>query len=499
MSSNTLHSSRTIEEPHGSLVFDQQGPMAASNIGTLMSLTGASRTQAQQFLEMAGGNMDQAINLFFEHGAESQAKRSRADPLAAGPAADPDEVRKPMKPKVERLVDAPQFTPGYAAYQTRLRNAEARFQEDLGGMFTMPRGLAFDGTFSEAKAHATRTARWLLVSVHDPAEFSCQALVRDVFRDETVIELIRSHFVLCQVHRNTPGAFEFEAYYTVPTLPHVAVLNPFTGEEIHLFKTLDVNTGEHFAAAVVSFLDKFSVPTTDAGALWELDDDDAADGDNGGAGDDDGADDDASADLPAARGKAPKLSRKPSVEEIAPPTHRSSSTSVARPSSTTSAPAGPAAAAAQPLRRARTQPGRPAPPPLAASARGRAVTQPEALDDDLDEDDEIVTIDSPDKRANVSPPLLAPRRECPPEPLATEKNANTIRFHFPENKKVVRRFRPTSPVEDLILFAASQGFAAPRFGLLMQFPKTNLSTLPPASSLAELKIGNTNVFIHEND
>eukprot|EP00048_Salpingoeca_helianthica_P005264 m.86084 g.86084 ORF g.86084 m.86084 type:complete len:466 (+) comp13534_c0_seq3:28-1425(+) len=464
----------------------------ASQIPTLMGLTGATHEQAKQFLEMAGGDIDQAANLYFEHGSHGQEAQAK---LNGDPPPFEDEVRKPIKPKTERLVGDPVYPAGFVAYQTRLRNAEARFHEDLGDLFKIPRGLVFNGTFTEAKARASQLSHWLLVSVHDPADFACQALIRDVLRDEAVVELIRNHFVFSQVQRSTPGAFDYESYYTIPTMPHIAVLNPFTGEQVYVFKPHEVATAESFTCAVVTFVEKFATPTAGYGTFFTEEDDE----------DDVQWHARASSPRPPRKQVENPLKRKHSVEEIPAPR---------RYASTRSAPeqiAAPARARpALPLRRAQTDRERaragggagaagPATPPPSRSWQAQRLSE----SDDDDEDD--VAVISPPKKfavasaatAAASPP--PPPRECPAEPPATDKTACTIRFHLPDSKKVVRRFRPSSPVQDVFLFAASQGFAAPRYDLIIQFPKTSLSAVPSHSSLADLKIGNTNIHVQEND
>ncbi len=52
-----------------------------------------------------------------------------------------------------------------------------------------PAGLAFVGTFEEARAAARRERRWLLVHVHKEEEFKSWTLNRDVWRDEEVAEV----------------------------------------------------------------------------------------------------------------------------------------------------------------------------------------------------------------------------------------------------------------------------------------------------------------------
>jgi thioredoxin-related protein len=44
-----------------------------------------------------------------------------------------------------------------------------------------------------------RSSKWILLNVQDQTDFNCQCLNRDLWRDETVKEIIRANFIFVQV------------------------------------------------------------------------------------------------------------------------------------------------------------------------------------------------------------------------------------------------------------------------------------------------------------
>lgn len=75
-----------------------------------------------------------------------------------------------------------------------IRNAKR-----LEDLFRPPRDISFSGSFTAAREQAKCMNRWLLVDVHNPQEFACQILNRDVWPNKQIREILKDHFVLWQV------------------------------------------------------------------------------------------------------------------------------------------------------------------------------------------------------------------------------------------------------------------------------------------------------------
>lgn len=51
----------------------------------------------------------------------------------------------------------------------------------------------------QARERCRAQPRWLMVTLHDPSEFPCQILNRDLWKDQSVRDLIRENFCFMQV------------------------------------------------------------------------------------------------------------------------------------------------------------------------------------------------------------------------------------------------------------------------------------------------------------
>ncbi|OEL21722.1 hypothetical protein BAE44_0017258 [Dichanthelium oligosanthes] len=106
--------------------------------------------------------------------------------------------------------------------------------EDL---FRVPRELTYKGGFHDAKVHAARRTRWLLVNVQS-LDLASVAQNRDVWGSDLMAQCVREHFVLWQVDADAKLGGEGEeakkvlCYYKLPQerLPVVVVVDPVTGQ-----------------------------------------------------------------------------------------------------------------------------------------------------------------------------------------------------------------------------------------------------------------------------
>jgi hypothetical protein len=190
-----------------------------------MQITGCENPEtAQQYLEFGGGELETAISLYMESGGE-QVRRPITPQQAGSPILDSDvqiieeTMRAPIQPRREVLNDS-MFIQGTSigGYPPSMRmdpfpnsmqesgtsqstGVDPIWEENdrLANLFQLPTDITFPGTFDLARTKAKKESKWLLVSIHDPAEFQCQVLNRDLWKAQEVKDLIKESFVFVQV------------------------------------------------------------------------------------------------------------------------------------------------------------------------------------------------------------------------------------------------------------------------------------------------------------
>ncbi|KAK4475398.1 hypothetical protein MN116_002457 [Schistosoma mekongi] len=107
-----------------------------------------------------------------------------------------------------------------------------RKRKHLQQLYQPPVELLFNGTLHAAELAAQEKHRWLLVSVHDEGCFECHLLNRDVWKDPKIYQLIKRHSIFLQIPVDSPEGLRFRSSYSyVQSASHIAILDPFTGEQ----------------------------------------------------------------------------------------------------------------------------------------------------------------------------------------------------------------------------------------------------------------------------
>ncbi|OSX77843.1 hypothetical protein BU14_0131s0026 [Porphyra umbilicalis] len=81
-------------------------------------------------------------------------------------------------------------------------------------------------------ATAAAAHKWLLVNVQEAGALRSLTLNRDVWAHDAVRALLDGHFALWQRSHQSTDASAYVAYYPASRLPHVAVVDPRTGERL---------------------------------------------------------------------------------------------------------------------------------------------------------------------------------------------------------------------------------------------------------------------------
>ena len=106
----------------------------------------------------------------------------------------------------------------------------ARSDKSWQNMFAPPTDILFRGTLDAARALGKKTSKWVLVNIQKTTEFASHQLNRDVWSDETLKELIKSHFVFIQ--QIDAASQRFCTLYHVVDFPCVLIIDSRTGAKL---------------------------------------------------------------------------------------------------------------------------------------------------------------------------------------------------------------------------------------------------------------------------
>ncbi|XP_053664215.1 UBX domain-containing protein 7 [Anopheles marshallii] len=260
------------------------------NVKALVEITGLKEDQATNLLTAYNGNLEGAINAFYEN-PEGILNPEPAvviddDDSSSGPsftpsrvtANDDDNVRAPIPRKTEILL--PQIELNRARIGKRRAavitevpfrsfELEGRIQEQmlmqqgqgpsakkvtrLEALFMPPFDILFSGGFDQAQRHGNSVDRWLLVNLQDDLNFSCQTLNRDLWSDSDLKNFMRHHLVFWQQSNKTTDGAKFKTFYKVRSEPYIGVIDPRTGEEVRNLSGNDL-TPVRFLETLKAFL-----------------------------------------------------------------------------------------------------------------------------------------------------------------------------------------------------------------------------------------------------
>lgn len=248
--------------------------------------------------------------------SSSAAARARSSqPAASSAYCDPDNVRPPIPPVRQVLVQHPGGYPPdlpQRRYNTRTGavsdvydafrdfQAEAQWQEmaqeseaaasasadpssaaalaasnankrrTLQELFRPPLDVMFRGSLSSAREVGSLQNKWLLANIQNSREFACQILNRDVWSNQTVKDILKEHFIFWQVCHDSFEGARYMQFYNVSSFPHVSIIDPRTGEQMKSWRSsIDHNS---FCDSVIEFLTEHPSPdgSSDANSMKKL-------------------------------------------------------------------------------------------------------------------------------------------------------------------------------------------------------------------------------------
>lgn len=125
-------------------------------------------------------------------------------------------------------------------------------------LFPPPSGLMFQGSFAQARQAAAQSNRWLVTTINKVTEFQCQVVNRDVWSSARVQELIREQFILWQGYSDTEDGKRYMVLYGINDWPHIAIIDPRTGEKMASWQKVDVDS---FHETASDFLAHYPAPS----------------------------------------------------------------------------------------------------------------------------------------------------------------------------------------------------------------------------------------------
>lgn len=133
----------------------------------------------------------------------------------------------------------------------------------LARLFQPPWDLMYKGEWDDARDQGKEHKKWLLVDIQDPSIFDCQALNRDLWKNDGIVETIQENFIFLQYNKDDPRAMQYIQYYfqaheIQSEYPHVAIVDPRTGEQIKLWAR-KVPSAPEFLMQLHEFLDRYSL------------------------------------------------------------------------------------------------------------------------------------------------------------------------------------------------------------------------------------------------
>lgn len=134
----------------------------------------------------------------------------------------------------------------------------------LAQMYRPPFEIMFQRSWDEAREEGKEAEKWILVNIQDSAIFDCQILNRDIWKNEEIKLTVRENFIFMQYSKDDPRGQQYVNYYfqakdSAEAYPHIAIVDPRTGEQVKVWSGPPVPSPVEFHAELHEFLDRYSL------------------------------------------------------------------------------------------------------------------------------------------------------------------------------------------------------------------------------------------------
>ncbi|KAL2136193.1 hypothetical protein VTI74DRAFT_5071 [Chaetomium olivicolor] len=144
--------------------------------------------------------------------------------------------------------------------------AEPTRASRLAELFRPPYDIMSHLPWDEARDEGKDSKKWLLVNLQDMSDFNCQALNRDIWKDEAIKALVKENFIFLQYDKNDLAAEQYitfyfpnEGHHNPNNYPHVSIIDPRTGEQVKVWSGIPFPSALDFHAQLAEFLDRYSL------------------------------------------------------------------------------------------------------------------------------------------------------------------------------------------------------------------------------------------------
>jgi len=283
--------------------------MTEGQIEKFCNVTNANEGAALTYLELSGGNVDEAIALYLEMGGQDLSdivntsttttnQQSTADAerrhliesdaeLARALAQEENStIRAPIAPKRDILVGGDQndhvgLDVGLSNVRRNVprsnRSRDSNFQTQtfagnvlphrmgsseatsLADLFRPPFDIINKENFEATRKRAKNENKWIMVDIQNISEFACQVLNRDLWNEKAVKEVIRAHFLFLQFNSASPEGRQYINYYPIDSYPHIAIIDPRTGERVRVLNAINLSPNEFICHITEDFLERYSL------------------------------------------------------------------------------------------------------------------------------------------------------------------------------------------------------------------------------------------------
>ncbi|KRY58943.1 UBX domain-containing protein 7, partial [Trichinella britovi] len=260
-----------VSNSKGELIMSEE---SAEQFSELQRILGCDDETARNMMQLADGNIHTAIELYLSQMSEESNLPSRSGdvlppiPPTSGVLVNENFHQTYSTTSTNRIITGQQNVSlrNFAAEAVEYRNAltgNGRPNSDkpttLERLFRPPLELMYRGSWESARREAESRNRWLLVNVQDPQQFACQVLNRDVWSCSAIRDLIENNFIFWQVMQNTTDGQRFTNYYNVHFFPHIAIIDPRTGE---CMAQINGTESVSISLEILEFLEGHQAPCT---------------------------------------------------------------------------------------------------------------------------------------------------------------------------------------------------------------------------------------------
>ncbi|KAI5960593.1 ubx2 [Candida pseudojiufengensis] len=140
------------------------------------------------------------------------------------------------------------------------RNSElTSTQRRLANLFRPPFDIINVLNLDQAKKLGKEDKKWILINIQDSSEFQSQVYNRDFWSNSRIKQIIKENFIFLQYQKDSFDGENYINFYHVDKLPHLAILDPLTGERVYKWEDGIVPTIQKWIDEIYKFLDEFSL------------------------------------------------------------------------------------------------------------------------------------------------------------------------------------------------------------------------------------------------